>query len=362
MRKIIAFFLILIMAFGGTTAVHAASVTERPDIRIIIDGEESDYSLPPIIAGGRTLLPLRELLANLGVANDDAHIIWNGADRSVTAIKDQTTVYLKVGSTTAKVNGKSVTIDAAPVNYQDRVYIPARFVAGAFDKAVAWDAMAKRIYMRDTADHDAVKELLKQSVEAMDELERCKEIQDIKLTETDSRGRKDVTVNQVAVTTDFENKERYEMTTIGEDPDYLENLWYNQTLYSKDSTEDEWTAEALSADDFESDFRFAMLFNEVHYSALTISAGKSGEVRLTGDVSLTFSSDVSINSSIALESASTEIVIDKATGHIKSIHTIDLLRHAEEGSSKPAYTEYDVTRTYSDFNGKYKVDIPADLK
>jgi hypothetical protein len=362
MRKIIALFLILLVTFGGTSAVHAAAVTERPDIRIIIDGEESDYTYPPIISGGRTLLPLRELLANLGVENDDAHIIWNGKDSSVTAIKDQTTLYLKVGSTTATVNGKAVTIDAAPVNYQGRVYIPARFVAGAFDKIVAWDTMAKRVYMRDTAEHDAVKALLKQSIEDMDELKRCKEVQDITLTETDSRGRKNVTVNQVAITTDFDNKEQYEMTTIGDDPDYLENLWYSQTLYSKASTEDEWTAEALSEEDFESNFRFALLFNEVHYSALTITEGKSGEVRLAGDVSLTFSSDISINSSIALERASTEVVIDKATGYIKSIHTIDLLRHAEEGSSKPSYTEYDVTRTYSDFNGKFKVDIPADLK
>lgn len=77
----------------------------------------------------KNLLPLRELLTNLGVANNDQHIIWDRKEKSVTAIKDYVKLYLKVGDTNAKVNDQNLTIDAASVNYNSRVYIPAKFTA-----------------------------------------------------------------------------------------------------------------------------------------------------------------------------------------------------------------------------------------
>lgn len=78
-------YIIKVLAAGCFTVSSAGnSITERPDINIIIDGVKGTYTNTPIIVNGRTLLPLRELLTNLGVSNDDQHILWNGRENSVT--------------------------------------------------------------------------------------------------------------------------------------------------------------------------------------------------------------------------------------------------------------------------------------
>lgn len=152
MRRLFYFTLVLGMLLSSFTVSNAAStsstITERPDIQVIIDGVKGDYTNNPIILNGRTLLPLRELLAKLGVANDDQHIIWDSKEKSVTAIKDTVKIYLKVGDVNAKVNDEDVTIDAAPVNYNSRVFIPAKFVAETFGMNVTWNDDTKTVQMQ----------------------------------------------------------------------------------------------------------------------------------------------------------------------------------------------------------------------
>ncbi|WP_430734263.1 copper amine oxidase N-terminal domain-containing protein [Fodinisporobacter ferrooxydans] len=45
-----------------------------------------------------------------------------------------------MGSQTAAVNGKSVSLDAAPQIFNGSTYIPLRFVAESLGKSVTWDA------------------------------------------------------------------------------------------------------------------------------------------------------------------------------------------------------------------------------
>ena len=145
MKKTIL-ILALVLMTGLFTVVNAASaITEKADVKVSVNGTVGSYTDPPIVVDGRTLLPLRALLTNLGVTNDNEHIIWNGAEQSVTVIKDSTKIYLAVGTTNAKINDAAATIDVAPINYKSRVYIPARFVAEAFGMNVAWDAGTKSV-------------------------------------------------------------------------------------------------------------------------------------------------------------------------------------------------------------------------
>ena len=47
------------------------NVVESPNVKIVIDGKIGTYTDMPIIVNGRTLLPLRAVLSNMGVLNDD---------------------------------------------------------------------------------------------------------------------------------------------------------------------------------------------------------------------------------------------------------------------------------------------------
>ncbi len=62
------------------------------------------------------------------------------------ATEEKTTVKLTVGSTTAYINGASQTLDAAPINRNNRVLLPVRFLANTFGVAndgIKWDAATK---------------------------------------------------------------------------------------------------------------------------------------------------------------------------------------------------------------------------
>lgn len=164
MKKIVTtvFVLMILLVFSTSIAYAQTGITECPNVKIVIDGKITVYKDVPLTFNGRTVLPLRDILVNLGVQNDDSHIIWNAAEKSVTIIKDSTKIYLKQGSTTAYVNDSPVTLDVSPLNYEknSRMYIPARFVAQALGKKVIWDGSTKTVLIRDVKDFDNVKGIL----------------------------------------------------------------------------------------------------------------------------------------------------------------------------------------------------------
>jgi len=59
---------------------------------------------------------------------------------------EKTEVKLTIGSTTAYVNGKAQTLDAAPINRNNRTMLPVRFLANAFgvaNEGIKWDAATR---------------------------------------------------------------------------------------------------------------------------------------------------------------------------------------------------------------------------
>ena len=167
LKKIItaAFFLFAIMFLSVSFAFADDNIVETPDIRIVIDGKLTTYKDVPLSINQRTMLPLRELLVNLGVPNDDRHIVWNNDEKSVTIYKDSTKIYLKQGSTTAYVNDQPVALDAPVIGYSknQRTYIPVRFVSECLGKKVIWDGATKTVLITDAKMFDNIKDILNKS-------------------------------------------------------------------------------------------------------------------------------------------------------------------------------------------------------
>jgi len=177
MKKIgLIFILTLITAFCLISVVQAEdNIAQTPNVKIVIDGQITSYKDVPLSINQRTLLPLRELLVNLGVENDDEHIIWNGLEKSVTVYKDNTKIYLKLDSKTVFVNDQPIEMDVAPIGYTNqRVYIPARFVSEALGKKIVWDGSSKAVLIRDIEDFNQVRDIIEKSDSAMDAVSRCK--------------------------------------------------------------------------------------------------------------------------------------------------------------------------------------------
>ncbi|MEG2378394.1 MAG: copper amine oxidase N-terminal domain-containing protein, partial [Clostridia bacterium] len=159
-KRMISLAITLAVVLGlSTFSLGAApSVTEAADVGVIVAGKEQKYAQPPIIVDGSTFLPLRALAATLGIPNDDAHIAWNGADKSVTlkSADGAKTIRLKIGNQEAKVNGAVRTVSPMPALYKNSTYIPLRFAADALDMTVLWDAKNRDVYIRSSAEYELV--------------------------------------------------------------------------------------------------------------------------------------------------------------------------------------------------------------
>lgn len=151
--KLVSLVFSVLFVFSVISSIVYADdgVVEVPDIKVIINGKNVIFSDVIISSNGRTLLPLRALLTNLGVQNDDEHIIWNASEKSVTIIKESIKIKLVQGNNLAYVNDIPITLDVPPIGYSKngRTYIPARFVAQSLGKAVDWDSNTKSVIIND---------------------------------------------------------------------------------------------------------------------------------------------------------------------------------------------------------------------
>lgn len=104
------------------------------DVTSIVSNKKFKFDTPPVIKGSRTLIPVRAISEGLG-----ADVKWNAETKQVTITKDQTTIVLTLGSTTALVNGVEVKLDTNADTMNNRTYVPLRFIMETFKMQVNYD-------------------------------------------------------------------------------------------------------------------------------------------------------------------------------------------------------------------------------
>lgn len=102
--------------------------------RVMLNGQQLSFDVPPTIESGRTLVPLRTIFEAMG-----ATVNWNAASSTVTATKGSSTITLPVGSRAATVNGKNVSLDVPAKIVNSRTLVPLRFVSESLGAQVDWN-------------------------------------------------------------------------------------------------------------------------------------------------------------------------------------------------------------------------------
>ena len=109
------------------------------DIAVKVNGMTVSFpDQPPVVQNERTLVPVRFVAEALGY-----DVIWNQADNS--AVIDDGKIVLYIGKKTAKINGKSVTLDVASTVIHNRTMVPLRVVAETLNCSVDWIAETKTV-------------------------------------------------------------------------------------------------------------------------------------------------------------------------------------------------------------------------
>jgi hypothetical protein len=103
-------------------------------VSALVNGEEPNMDVQPIIENGRTLLPFRSLAESLG-----AQVSFDQTTSTVTVTKTTTKVVLTLGSTSALVNGQPVALDVPAQVVQGRTLVPLRFLGQSLNAKVLWE-------------------------------------------------------------------------------------------------------------------------------------------------------------------------------------------------------------------------------
>lgn len=131
-RKV--FLLVLLFTFLFSVQVFASN------IEVILDGETLEFSVEPQVIKGNTMVPLRAIFESLG-----ANVNWDADTKTVTAIKDETTVKLTIGDKTAYKNDQGIELSEPGTIINGSTLVPLRFVAESFGAYVHWNGTDKVI-------------------------------------------------------------------------------------------------------------------------------------------------------------------------------------------------------------------------
>ncbi|MFC3747967.1 stalk domain-containing protein [Paenibacillus sp. GCM10012306] len=120
---------------GGlaTSVPQFVPINLESKIQVFVEGKMQAYTQAPVNVNGNVLVPFRAIFESLG-----ATVKWDSATQTVTATKEGKTIVLKIGSTTAYVNGVPVTLSAAPQLINGSTMVPIRFVSEALGGLVEW--------------------------------------------------------------------------------------------------------------------------------------------------------------------------------------------------------------------------------
>ncbi|WP_084591285.1 copper amine oxidase N-terminal domain-containing protein [Ureibacillus sinduriensis] len=120
MKKLV-FSIFAILLLGGFTAEVSSAKTAV----VMDDGK---------VVNNRTLVPLRSIFEELG-----ATVKFDQNSKTVTATKGTTTVSLKIGSKSTKVNGKTLSIDVPAQVIKGKMFVPLRFISESLGATVSWN-------------------------------------------------------------------------------------------------------------------------------------------------------------------------------------------------------------------------------
>jgi beta-lactamase superfamily II metal-dependent hydrolase len=144
MSKIRTLILSLLIIFAVTTAAYAAP-------KVILDGQQLSFDVPPAIENGCTLVPLRVIFEALG-----ADVQWNGSTQTVTASKSGTKIILIIGGSAYK-NSQEVKLSVPAKIIEGRTMVPLRFISEALGCQVAWDGTTDTITITSISETGVIK-------------------------------------------------------------------------------------------------------------------------------------------------------------------------------------------------------------
>lgn len=161
-KKVFLSVLLLLMMLFQTVVSVSAAVKEYyydnawhayngNEFKLSVNGKILQTSMPPIVFEGYSVVPAREVFESLGAVVD-----WDGQNRIVKVSYGGKKVLLTIDSTSASVNGRTVTMPIAAKIINDKTMIPVRFVGEQLGWQVNFDSKTDTVEIQNTVKQNAI--------------------------------------------------------------------------------------------------------------------------------------------------------------------------------------------------------------
>lgn len=133
MKKYLALILGLSLCLP---AISTTAFAESNHMNVSVEGEAVYFDQPPVISGGRTLVPIRAVCEKIG-----ATIKWDVSTRTTTVSKGDKTLSLQIDNQLMQVSGGApVHLDVPPQIINGRTLLPIRAVVENLGYELIWNA------------------------------------------------------------------------------------------------------------------------------------------------------------------------------------------------------------------------------
>mgnify|MGYP000032092641 CR=1 FL=1 len=136
-KNLILLLAVLLLTLGITGTLLAKT---EPGIRI--NGKLYYPDPPPQIVQNRTMVPIRFIIENESL---QGQVYWDGNLNKVAIDVRGKYIEFYIGANYAKVDGETKKFDTPPYIFQNRTYIPLRFLAENLGAVVAWNWLQREV-------------------------------------------------------------------------------------------------------------------------------------------------------------------------------------------------------------------------
>lgn len=142
MKKLLRWGSGFIILLTLITLTYSTPVQAATDIKIAIDGKLRTFETPVQISNNRVMVPIRFVIEDPAL---QGQVYWDASLRKVAIDCRGKYIELFIGALRASADGQNVAIDSAPYIYNNRTYIPLRFLAENLGARVNWNSSVREV-------------------------------------------------------------------------------------------------------------------------------------------------------------------------------------------------------------------------
>lgn len=138
MKKAFTILTLLLVLILNFQTFITADAQVRTNVDIKINDQYISLGNTPFIHNSVTYVPLRSFSEAIS-----AQVFWNSETKSASVIKDETKIAVYPNKKNAILNNDTVSMNSSALIYNDRLYVPVRFISDCFGGTTRWDSFLK---------------------------------------------------------------------------------------------------------------------------------------------------------------------------------------------------------------------------